>query len=57
MTMTDNNEREVQVFEVYVDGILWEDADGNTQFGHFELSALVESIAAKGYDEIETVAL
>lgn len=55
--MTDTNDREIRVFEVYVDGILWEDADGNTQFGQWDLSSLVESIVAKGYDEIETVEL
>jgi hypothetical protein len=38
------------MYEIYADGILWCDSDGQTEFSPYEASAIAASLAEMGYD-------
>lgn len=38
------------MYEIYADGILWEDSDGVTAWDKREVSALAELVESLGYD-------
>lgn len=39
-------------FQIIVDGIPWEDADGRDTFTEFEVGSLFESLERQGYSDI-----
>jgi hypothetical protein len=46
-----------QYFMIIVDGIPWEDADGNDMWLSHVVYGLADAIADQGYDDIEIVTL